>query len=583
MPDLIIRIVFIVLAAVVLTAASYKMFQMLQLSSYRMKGVSAWFKASKFDYAARFFALAFLSGAGMAVYLACFSAFAWAFYFGMLIFLLLGVLFTVISRKSGRQKTPLKHTWRIRRLATVTCILNGGLVFGLLALGIPLSVNFGDGFAATYYAFAALAFFLIPFTVALAHYILLPVEKLIQNCFKKKTSKALAANPGLVKIGITGSFGKTTAKNMLAAMLSKKYKVLATPESYNTPMGIAKTVGESLTSDTEVFIAEMGARYVGDIAELCRLVKPQYGVITGIGNQHLETFKSAENLFKTKYELIESLSKSGRAFFNGDSAGAAEMFGQCGIAKVITGAQSQIANYKLQITNMDEKVGAVVMYSDATFSKAGTEFRLITVTGSGLLTANDSPGHSETLAPAVSKPDPVTASALMTTSLLGKHIPAQIALCAAVALEMGVALEEIAAAVKELKPVPHRLELIEQGDTVVIDDAYNANLDGAKNALEVLAGFAGTRIVVTPGLVELGAEEEAANTEFGRAMAGACDYAILNSSRGARIKKGALEAGMSEERIILCASLGEAMQKLGMIHGANKVILFENDLPDNLK
>ena len=526
MPDLIFRILFTVLAAAVLTVMSAKMFQMLQLSSYRTRGVFAWFRATKFDYVARYFACAFLSGAAMAMYLACFSAFLWAFYLGAAAFFLFGILFVVISRKSELQKTPLKLTKRLRRLAVVTALLNLGLVFGLLALGIPLSTDFGD-FHAANYAFAALAFFLIPLTVCLAHLILLPVEKLIQGRYKAKTKKRLEANPSLIKIGITGSYGKTTAKNILCAMLSKKYRVLATPASYNTPMGICKAVGESLAADTEVFIAEMGARYRGDIAELCDLVRPQYGLITGIGSQHLETFGDEETLYKTKHELVDSLPKTGCAFFNGENEGANRMFAEYGGAK------------RLSVAN--EAIGSQAQ-SASVFC----------------------------LPPSVLSP------------LLGKHIPGLIALCASVALELGVSMEQIMAAAAELKPVPHRLEPVVRGETTIIDDAYNANLDGAINALEVLGGYKDTRIVVTPGLVELGAAEERANRDFGKAIAKYADYAVLNSLRGAWIKAGALEGGMNEERIFLVADLAAATAKLGEIPG-KKTILFENDLPDNLK
>jgi len=141
--DLILRIVFTVLASGILTAAGFKVFQMLQLSSYRVKGVFAWFKATKFDYAARYFAAAFLSGAGMAVYLACFSSFQWVYYLGMLIYFLFGAVFIVVSRKSDKQKTPLKFTKRVGRLTTATALLNGGIVFGLLAAGVPLSADSG--------------------------------------------------------------------------------------------------------------------------------------------------------------------------------------------------------------------------------------------------------------------------------------------------------------------------------------------------------------------------------------------------------------------------------------------------------
>ena len=534
MLDIIIfRFLYITLAAAVLTGASYKMFQILQLSSYRIRGVWSWFKTTKFDYLVRYFALSFLSFVGMAVYLACFSVFWWAYYLGVVIFLGFSILFIVISTKSN-QKTPLKLTARIWRLTAVALVLYALTMLSLLILGTAIPV--------LDYALSAAAAFFIPLVAALAHFILLPIEKLIQCFYKKKTIKLLLAQPELIKIGITGSFGKTTAKNILAKMLSKKYKVLSTPASYNTPMGICKSVNGALTPDIEVFIAEMGARNLGDIAELCSLVNPSIGIITGVGNQHLETFGSKENIWSGKYELIESLEKNdGSAFLCGDNAAAVKMFEHCSGQKTLTGVKGQ--------------PGASIVYSKAESGRDGTKL---------VLEANGE-------------------SVLVSTVLLGKHIAGLITLCASVALSLGVGLSDIAAAVADIKPVKHRLELIDRGDTVIIDDAYNSNFDGAKNALEILSGFSGVRIVVTPGLVELGTEEEQANSDLGKEIARCADYAVLDSSRGVWIKKGCLSGGMAEDKIILTADLNEAMEKIADISGKQKVILFENDLPDNLK
>ncbi|MCL2061725.1 MAG: UDP-N-acetylmuramoyl-tripeptide--D-alanyl-D-alanine ligase [Firmicutes bacterium] len=452
MIDTIFRIAFTVLASAVLTGASFKMFQIFQLSGYRTRGVYNWFKATKLDYLARYFALGFLSFIAIFVFIGSFGSFPITYYIGSFIFFGLCAMFILISFKSGAQsKTPLKLTKRVWRLIITSAILHAALVYGLLMFGTLLpKID---------YAFACVAAFLIPFTVTAAHYILLPIEILIQNSFKKQAAQKLSQNPQLIKIGITGSFGKTTAKNIVAAMLEKKYKVYATPASYNTPMGIAKSVNSGGLQDAQVFVAEMGARYVGDIAELAHIVKPQYGILTGIGTQHLETMGSGENIAKTKYELIESLPNSGCAFFNGDNEKSVELFTGCTKEKILCGAETVS--------------GASVTYKNAKMQNKGSVFTLI------------ADGREIEI----------------TTVLLGKHIPGLIALCAAAALKLEVSLEEIAAACAELKPVPHRLQLIDRGDTLILDDAYNANAEGARNALEVLSQLDGTRIIITPGLV----------------------------------------------------------------------------------
>ncbi|MDE7107034.1 MAG: UDP-N-acetylmuramoyl-tripeptide--D-alanyl-D-alanine ligase, partial [Clostridiales bacterium] len=170
----------------------------------------------------------------------------------------------------------------------------------------------------------------------------------------------------------------------------------------------------------------------------------------------------------------------------------------------------------------------------------------------------------------------------VTAKLLGAHIAETVCVCAAIALELGVSLDEIVAAVEKAQPVEHRLQLLESGSAVtVIDDAFNANPIGAKNALDVLKCFDGTKIIITPGFVELGALEKPSNIELGKQIAAVCDYAFLIGSRAEDIKSGAVKNGMEESKITVCASRNAAVDALKEIDG-NKVVLFENDLPDNI-
>ncbi|MCL2847901.1 MAG: UDP-N-acetylmuramoyl-tripeptide--D-alanyl-D-alanine ligase [Firmicutes bacterium] len=530
--QLLFQIIFSVLGAVMLAACSYKSYQILQLSSYRATEVAKWYKATKYEYLKRYFALWFLSFVVMAIFVASFFSFPRLYYFGALAFFGFGVLFTYLIKKTNK-KTPLKFTWRIRRLIGTTFVLNLGLIYGFLQIGALLPIDF--------YPFVAFTLLLIPGTVTLAHFINLPLENGLRKKYIRRTMRILDNHEGLIKIGITGSFGKTTVKNILTAFLLKKYKAQTTPASFNTPMGICKAVGTGL-GDVEVFVAEMGARYTGDIAELCAIVRPTYGVLTGIGNQHLDTFGSIENLHKTKYALIEAVPQNGHAFFNADSEGARMMYGWCKHAPKTMACSGEVS-----------KEG--VYYTNQTMTAKGVSFTL----------------HNG------------EDSVDIVTPLLGKHMAGTLTLCASVALHLGVSLEQIKEASAELKPVPHRLELIDRGDTIVIDDAYNSNVDGARNALEVLSMFEGTKIVVTPGLVELGEEENESNYKVGEFIAEFADYAVLNSSRAKIIAKGAISKGMSEDKIIFADDLADAMEAISKIEADKKVILFENDLPDNFK
>lgn len=524
--DLVLNIIMIVIGGLLLSVMSYKMLQIFQLSSYRANGVLNWFKITKLDYILRYFALAFFSFMGMFCFLACFSFTSYLKYFGFIIFILFSILFIFLTRK--QDKVALKHTARIIRFIIVNTILCIAASFGMMQLSkvIPM---------VSYSLLGVLPLF-IPLISMVSHYILLPFETLNNYGYKMRAIKAINLMPHLIKIGITGSFGKTTCKNILAAMLEKKYKVCFSPQSYNTPMGISKVINNSLSEIDEVFIAEMGARNVGDIKELTCLVQPNFGIITAIGNQHLETFGSIENIISTKYELIENLVLGGVAAFNGDSPYTKDMFDRTQTEKIITG----------------ECEGAFVTYKNISSGGFGTRFDLI---------------HNDK-------------TVIVETKLLGRHIPSLIVLCAGIAIKLGVSLEDIAAACKTLEPVPHRLELIQNGDTTIIDDAYNSNTEGAKNALILLKSFTQKKFVITPGIVELGAEEKEANTQFGRDIADCADIALLVGTRGADIKDGAIENGMNEENIILTESLFEAVEKLKEFEG-EKVVLFENDLPDN--
>lgn len=532
MADLIFIILFSLVLGFLTMLCSVKMFQIFQLSGYNAKGVVNWFKSDKFNYLARYFALAFIGFICMFVYIACFDEISpkGVEYLGALIFVALMILFVVFNAKV-QKKTPLVITPRIIRLAIVTFLISTLLTFAFVKLG-------NIGFLK--YSIASVVVFLIPIIVTLANYSLLPFEILNNNGYKSNAIRCLQSYPHLIKIGITGSYGKTTSKNILAKMLSKKYNVCFSPSSYNTPMGISRVVNNDLKMEHEIFIAEMGARNKGDIEELAKMINPNYGLITCIGEQHLETFGDINNIMDTKFELIENMAIGGLAVFNGDNKYCVDLYNRATTEKLITG------------TSDVEK--AVVTYSDIETTSTGTKMTL----------------HY--------KKDSVT----FTTKLLGKHIAGLIAVCAGIAVSLDITLQQIKEACEELDSVPHRLELIDNGDVKVIDDAYNSNREGARNALEILSKFEGTKIIVTPGFVEMGALEKEANVELGMQIAEFADVAVLIGTRADDIKSGAISANMDEDKIIIKNSLKEAVDYTTTLQG-KKTILFENDLPDNYK
>lgn len=471
--------------------------------------------------------------------------------------LIAGIAAAVNAHLSAKVK--LAFTARLKRFITVFAIIAAILSAGLSVMYPPL------------FALAPIFPGIVAFLFAAI--ITSPIEKRHNARFVTAAKTVLAARADLIKIGVTGSYGKTTAKNLLSAFLSKEYSTCVTPGNYNTPMGIALTVRDELLADDEVFVAEMGARYRGDIRELCDIVSPSIAVITAIGTQHLETFGSEENLLVTKNELIEALPADGVAIFNGDNDGAIKLYDRCAKRRLISGSDEEAVQklYALFSTGdrrakcktaagvkpTEEEVKALsrfdAFYGDICYAARGMEFTLV-LNGR---------------------------AARITTALLGAHVPSMIAECALTANHLGISLEKIKFAASEVKAVAHRLELLYNGDDVIIDDAYNGNEAGAQNALEVLSKFSPRiRVLITPGIVELGEHGEAANARIGELAAVSCDYAIFVGGNASALARGAKSAGMNVDNVTEVRDLDGAVEKLKMIKG-EKAVLFENDLPDN--
>ncbi len=426
-----------------------------------------------------------------------------------------------------KAKKPLVFTVRALRILGTALILEAVFYavvtyFTTRAFGLVLSL-------------AGIA--VAPYIIVLANIILTPVEKSIQNYYINDARRILNSCPNLIVIGITGSYGKTSMKFYLSTLLKVKYNVLATPESYNTTMGVVRTIREHLRATTEVFICEMGARQGGDIKEICDIVKPKYGVITSIGPQHLETFKSIENIIKTKFELADAIPKDGMVFLNGDNAYIREHLPP----NRITYGLSQDNDYCAY---------------DVKTSAQGSSFVLCDKEG---------------------------AKSDMQTDLIGTHNVLNITGALAVCKYLGVSDAELRNQAKRIPPVAHRQELKRMPQYTIIDDAYNSNPEGARAALETLSLFEGTKILVTPGMVELGEKHYECNKAFGEQAASVCDYVVLvGKNRTKPIQEGLLDAGFDKERMFLTEDIHEALRIVNGLKTPNeKIVLLENDLPDN--
>ncbi len=434
--------------------------------------------------------------------------------------------------KPGPVKKPLVFTPRVIRLF-ITIVL-------LFCIGCIANRFFGNGITLLIFT-VVFCFILGPCLPVIGNVINTPMEKSISRNFIRQAKEKLAEKKDLIVIGITGSYGKTSVKFYLNTLLSAKYEVLATPESYNTPMGVVKTINTSLKPTHQIFLCEMGARNVGDIKELCDIVHPHHGIITSIGPQHLESFHSLDNIIATKFELADAVPEGGFVFLNEDNEYIREHHGSYHVITYSAGKES--ADYQA---------------SDITTSRKGTAFSV---------TAPN--GEKEEF----------------TTRLIGAHNVANIVGAIAVAHTMGVSLIDLKIPVRRLEPVEHRLKMIDQGAVTIIDDAYNSNPAGAKAALNTLAMFTEEKkILITPGMVELGEKERELNKTFGMQAAGAADEIILVGRKQAEpIAEGVRESGFSEEHLKIADSFQEAMDLAIRIPGSeHKVILLENDLPDVL-
>ncbi|MBQ6173879.1 MAG: UDP-N-acetylmuramoyl-tripeptide--D-alanyl-D-alanine ligase [Clostridia bacterium] len=383
---------------------------------------------------------------------------------------------------------------------------------------------------------------LLPLWVALAKAVAWPVERGIYELYFQSARRILKARSDLIKIGITGSFGKTSVKFILNTLLSEEYQVLATPASFNTPMGLTRVIRERLRPAHRIFLAEMGARHRGDIRELCRLVHPDHGVLTSVGAQHLDTFGTLERIIETKYDLIRAIPAEGIRFFPDDGDICRRLYDR-------TDGEKRLAS-------LTRTQGADVWAENIAVSARGSSFDLCTADGG---------------------------RAACETKLLGAHNIQNILLAASVCLALGMTLRQVSRGIARLEPVEHRLQLIERpGGITLIDDAFNSNPAGASRALDVLKAFPPRRIIVTPGMVELGAREAEYNRRFGEQMASSADIAILVGPRHtAPIREGLLAAGFPEKEIRTVQSLTEAAEVMRALAVPGDTVLFENDLPDN--
>ena len=495
--------------------------QMFQQNSYRVERYNRWLRSTG-EWFSRANMLSVVGAMGLTL----------VPHWGMMLGLGIWMLIIAIAELSIRYKIPLAYTMRVKRLMATRYILTFGIV-ALVHIFAPR------------YTLLAMMLLAVDYWTILANLINKPMEAAITRWYYNDAKRILRSMPHLTIIGITGSFGKTSTKHFLHRVLSERYNVLMTPGNFNTTLGVVRTIREHLKPHHEVFIVEMGAKQRGDIKEICDLVQPHMGIVTSVGEMHLETFGSVENVARTKFELIDALPAGGFGIVNIDSEAALNHIKANGI---------DVTTYAIDNCEADYRA------ADILYSAQRTTFSV---------------EHG------TAKDDNYA------THLLGRGNILNITAALAIAERMGVSVEARRRGVKQIEQVEHRLSMRTTGGITILDDAYNSNPTGARMALEVLSGFAttGAKYVVTPGFVEMGAKQYDNNRAFGRDIAAskADGVIVVNEVNREAITAGLEAGGYDMTRVSKVASFKEAMAELQPRLKAGDVVLYENDLPDSFK
>lgn len=527
MSELTLQIIAVLVCTTLLSIATRKTLGVMQQSGYKNGAFWKWLFKKGNMFFNRLCVFAYSIAMSVCVAALCFS------FLGVRVARLISavpfftfvIAFLFADRKYAL-KVPEKRTGRLMRLEWVYMLCTAVFFAGaIVLLGFLSKVNGSRIYALIAYVPFALAIVCLPLILMLANAITSPFENARNRKFVKRAGHVLDKSQ-VIRVGVVGSYGKTSVKKIVKTLLAEKYSVIETPASFNTPVGIAKTVFSPDFAEKQVFIAEMGARKQGDIKELCELVKPNYAVFTGVCRQHLETFGSIENVLAEKSEIIKS--------------GAVTV-----CAESLQDSVNQSENVRFVNTAWIENVRLLA-----------TETRFTLVLGENRMD--------------------------VCTSLLGMAAVENILLAVTLAVEMGLTFEEIQNGLSKLQPVGSRLRLMENGGVYILDDGYNTNEKGAKEAIAALGRFDGRKCIVTPGIVECGVLEAELNGKLGETIAKAnLDKVILvGETLIGAVKNGYLQAGGNADALTVVKSLEKAQAELQGWLGQGDAVLFLNDLPD---
>jgi len=409
-------------------------------------------------------------------------------------------------------------------------------VFPNIILDILISILLCIALAPLFWIVLSLA------TVLFSPLDLIAKERIIRNARKK-----LLSFPKIKIVAITGSYGKTTMKDVISTVLGIRYRVVSTKGNYNTPIGISRQILEDIDEDTDIFVVEMGAYKKGDIAELCGIAKPDISILTGINEAHLERFGSIENTVDAKFDIVGHCAADGKIVLNADDK------------RIVSSYKKYKGNQEVYFFSKEKNELCKYNANKINFDKNGKGISFILDRESKII------GE-------------------ISTPFIAEYIVGDVISAFIVGGLLGMTDAEIQAGVKHIKQPKHRLNTQKTpNDMIVIDDSYNGNLDGVYSAIEALSRFTSRRkIYITPGLVEVGDMSEELHEKIGVRLGKVADIVFLieNSTTDA-IKRGLEEAGFNTEHLYVYKNKQDAYKKLGQMSLSGDVVLFQNDWPEN--
>jgi len=353
--------------------------------------------------------------------------------------------------------------------------------------------------------------FAVVIPIFLAYLVSIMIEKMLFRGFVIKAQKKLDSMPNMIVVGVTASYGKTSIKNYIEHILKAKYKVYATPRSVNTFGGVLKDINEDLPTDSEIYVVEMGARGAGDIKEISTFVNPHLAVVGKIGPAHIEYFGSLENIRNTKMEILSS-NRLKEAWVH-DSA--------------MVKPEKNIHSFGKEIHDIEATLDGLAFKMDGDYYHA---------------------------------------------NILGSFNAMNIAGAIKVAKALDIDIQSIKKQLKSLAPTPHRLQRMDAGGKLIIDDSFNGNIDGMLEGFNLASTYNGRKVVITPGLVEVDNEF---NIQVAKRANEVFDLVIVTGDLNYNIFK----ENVDSDKLFKLESKDKMQEMLIEYTRAGDLILFANDAP----